>query len=118
MSLRDGKRLFGVLRTFDQYANLVLQNTIERIYLQSSYGEVNRGLYIVRGENVAWVGEIDPDKEDSIKEELKLEKVEYSEVEKQLAELVQAKKKLEKVRSKRLAHNFGILTEPFQDNMY
>ena len=30
--LKDGRNLFGILRTFDQFANLVLQDTLERIY--------------------------------------------------------------------------------------
>lgn len=29
--LRDGKNLIGTLRTFDQYLNLVLENTVERV---------------------------------------------------------------------------------------
>ncbi|KNZ56160.1 hypothetical protein VP01_2480g1 [Puccinia sorghi] len=33
VSLRDGKKLIGVLRSYDQFANLVLQDTIERIYV-------------------------------------------------------------------------------------
>ena len=33
--LRDGRMLFGVLRTFDQYANLILQHCVERIYILS-----------------------------------------------------------------------------------
>jgi U6 snRNA-associated Sm-like protein LSm1 len=87
--------------------------------VQDSYGEINRGLYIVRGENVAWVGEVDPDREDLIEEgQSKLSKVEYEEIEKRLDEVTKSRKKQEKVRSKKLVHDFGILTEPFQDNMY
>ncbi len=29
--LRDGRNLIGTLRTFDQFTNLVLENTIERV---------------------------------------------------------------------------------------
>ena len=53
--LRDGRNLFGILRTFDQFANLVLQDTFERIYLQEEgeaparFGEVYRGVFMVRG---------------------------------------------------------------------
>ncbi|EGX47984.1 hypothetical protein AOL_s00081g311 [Orbilia oligospora ATCC 24927] len=62
--LRDGRKLIGTLRSYDQYANLVLQDTIERLYSQNLYADVPRGCYIVRGENVLLLGEIDLDKED------------------------------------------------------
>ncbi|ODV96421.1 hypothetical protein PACTADRAFT_16555 [Pachysolen tannophilus NRRL Y-2460] len=63
--LRDGRNLFGILRTFDQYANLVLQDTVERIYLpDNKYSEADRGVFLIRGENVVMLGEIDIDKED------------------------------------------------------
>ncbi|KAK9368362.1 hypothetical protein V1509DRAFT_623850 [Lipomyces kononenkoae] len=64
--LRDGRKLIGILRSFDQYANLVLQDTIERIIVDAMYSDIERGVYIVRGENVVLVGEIDPEKEDRI----------------------------------------------------
>ncbi|PLW22352.1 hypothetical protein PCANC_27883 [Puccinia coronata f. sp. avenae] len=96
VSLRDGKKLIGVLRSYDQFANLVLQDTIERIYVDITrkhehehdqqqegsttndskthkkpnkickYTDVWRGIYLVRGENVVLIGEIDLDKEDDI----------------------------------------------------
>jgi len=39
-------------------ANLVLQDTIERIYVEDRYGDIPRGIYIVRGENVVLLGEV------------------------------------------------------------
>lgn len=30
--LRDGRNIVGTLRSFDQYLNLVLENTVERIF--------------------------------------------------------------------------------------
>lgn len=39
-------------------ANLVLQDTIERIYVGNEYGDIPRGIYIVRGENVVLLGEM------------------------------------------------------------
>lgn len=45
-------------------ANLVLQDAIERIFLGHRFGDVPKGTYIVRGENVVLMGEIDLDKED------------------------------------------------------
>ncbi|KAF7588691.1 SM-like, degradation of cytoplasmic mRNAs and positively regulates transcription initiation [Aspergillus hancockii] len=64
--LRDGRKLIGVLRSWDQFANLVLQDTIERLYAGNLYAEVPRGIFLVRGENVLLLGEIDLDKEDDI----------------------------------------------------
>ncbi|KAG5935481.1 hypothetical protein E4U59_005595 [Claviceps monticola] len=72
--LRDGKKLIGVLRSWDQFANLVLQSTIERIYAtkpgcdanapQGYYADIELGIFLVRGENVLLLGEIDLDKDD------------------------------------------------------
>ena len=39
-------------------ANLVLQDTIERIFVDNLYADVKRGIYLVRGENVLLLGEI------------------------------------------------------------
>jgi U6 snRNA-associated Sm-like protein LSm1 len=67
--LRDGKKIIGVLRSFDQYgkrlevpylclANLVLQDAIERIFVGDIYGDIYAGIYVIRGENVVLLGEI------------------------------------------------------------
>lgn len=71
--LRDGKLLFGVLRTFDQYANLILQHCKERIYLPETneYAEEDKGIYMIRGENVVMLGEVDIDREDQPLEQMK-----------------------------------------------
>lgn len=78
--LRDGRKLIGVLRSWDQFgapvhllreeglslqpltscpiANLVLQDTIERIFVRDLYADIPRGIFLVRGENVLLLGEI------------------------------------------------------------
>ena len=93
--LRDGRKLIGILRSFDQFgtaprapgpscrracaaagpltrcggplrwtcmsrlaANLVLQDTIERIHVGNMFGDIERGIFLVRGENVVLMGEI------------------------------------------------------------
>ncbi|EIE79648.1 U6 snRNA-associated Sm-like protein LSm1 [Rhizopus delemar RA 99-880] len=53
--LRDGRKLIGTLRSFDQF---VLQDTIERIYVGQCYGDIPRGIFLIRGENVVLLGEI------------------------------------------------------------
>ncbi len=50
--LRDGRTLIGYLRSVDQFANLVLHRCIERIHVGNEYGDISRGVYVVRGENV------------------------------------------------------------------
>lgn len=57
--LRDGKTLVGYLRTIDQFANLVLHETLERIHVDNYYGDIPRGIFLIRGENVVLAGEID-----------------------------------------------------------
>ncbi|CAL1695920.1 unnamed protein product [Somion occarium] len=64
--LRDGRKLQGVLRSYDQFANLVLEDTVERIYHQDVFAELKRGLFLIRGENVVLLGEIDLDQEDDV----------------------------------------------------
>lgn len=92
VALRDGRKLIGVLRSWDQFgkpshlsppseketisnnppkANLVLQSTIERIFVPPAdpsarglYADLPRGIFLVRGENVLLLGEIDLDKDD------------------------------------------------------
>ena len=58
ISLRDGRKLIGVLRSWDQFGNLVLQDTVERLFVQNLYADIDRGLFLVRGENVLLLGEI------------------------------------------------------------
>ncbi|KAI0033156.1 Sm-like ribonucleoprotein [Vararia minispora EC-137] len=64
--LRDGRKLHGVLRSYDQFANLVLEDTVERIYSGNTFAEKWCGLFLIRGENVVLLGEIDLDQEDDV----------------------------------------------------
>ncbi|KAJ3520895.1 hypothetical protein NM688_g9094 [Phlebia brevispora] len=64
--LRDGRKLQGVLRSYDQFANLVLEDTVERIYHQNMFAEQKCGLFLIRGENVVLLGEVDLDQEDDV----------------------------------------------------
>lgn len=52
-------------RTIDQFANLVLHETLERIHVDNCYGDIQRGIFLIRGENVVLAGEIDEEKEKS-----------------------------------------------------
>ncbi|KAK3320812.1 hypothetical protein B0T19DRAFT_249333 [Cercophora scortea] len=82
VALRDGRKLLGILRSWDQFeltrtlatpANLVLQSTKERIFVppgtapnqtRGLYADIERGIFLVRGENVLLLGEIDLDRDD------------------------------------------------------
>ena len=39
-------------------ANLLMQHTVERIHVGKQFGDIPRGIYLIRGENVALCGEI------------------------------------------------------------
>lgn len=58
----DGRNIVGTLKGFDQTVNLILDESHERVY-SSSMGveQIVLGLYIIRGDNVAVIGEIDED---------------------------------------------------------
>mmetsp|Transcript_159122 Transcript_159122/g.280961 ORF Transcript_159122/g.280961 Transcript_159122/m.280961 type:complete len:148 (+) Transcript_159122:164-607(+) len=67
--LRDGRKLFGWLRTFDQFANLLLEHTVERHILidverdEKKFADLYLGTMLVRGENVCLFGEVEPERE-------------------------------------------------------
>ncbi|KAH6931937.1 hypothetical protein HPB50_001675 [Hyalomma asiaticum] len=80
--LRDGRTLIGYLRSIDQFANL--------------YGDIPRGIFVIRGDNVVLLGEIDEEKEkDADLEEVSVEDI----LEVQRIE-ADAKQELEKQRAK------------------
>ena len=56
--LRDGRKIIGKMRSFDQFANIVLESAVERIIVGTSYADVPLGLYVIRGENVVLLGEV------------------------------------------------------------
>lgn len=56
----DGRVIIGTLKGFDQTINLILDDSHERVFSSSEGVEhVVLGLYIIRGDNVALIGEID-----------------------------------------------------------
>ncbi|XVF88916.1 hypothetical protein PTKIN_Ptkin19aG0089300 [Pterospermum kingtungense] len=62
--LRDGRKLLGLLRSFDQFANVVLEGACERVIVGDLYCDIPLGLYVIRGENVVLIGELDLEKEE------------------------------------------------------
>lgn len=124
--LRDGRNLFGILRTFDQFANVVLQDTVERIYLNSKndnlqidkpqrYGEINHGVFMIRGENVVMLGELDIDNEDDHLQQL--ERIPFDEAERELKELHSERIKEESAKSKKLLSK-GLVNDFMRFDLY
>ena len=63
--LRDGRHLVGKLRSFDQYMNLILEDTCERMIGNGKYADRLLGLHIVRGDSIVLLGQIDTDEVDA-----------------------------------------------------
>ncbi|GAA0139969.1 RNA splicing factor [Lithospermum erythrorhizon] len=62
--LRDGRKLLGTLRSFDQFANAVLEGACDRVIVGELYCDIPLGLYVIRGENVVLIGELAPGEEE------------------------------------------------------
>lgn len=97
-------------------ANLVLQSTIERIFLPPAepsstnalagpprglYADIDRGTFLVRGENVVMLGEIDLDRDDDPPPGY--DKAELGLVERAAKEKKEAEKSKNKSRVRKLA---------------
>ena len=119
--LRDGRKLLGVLRTWDQFANLVLTETKERYFVtvpsststpptsisteRKLYCDIPRGTYLVRGENVLLIGEVDLDRDDDAPEDYEEGKVEEVFAIQRGQEM--ERKKRDKVRSRKVGELWG-----------
>ncbi|KAL1501218.1 hypothetical protein ABEB36_006586 [Hypothenemus hampei] len=58
----DGRNFIGTLKGFDQTINIILDESHERVYSTTTGVEqVMLGLHIIRGDNVAIIGQIDED---------------------------------------------------------
>ncbi|KAG6879698.1 hypothetical protein C0992_012546 [Termitomyces sp. T32_za158] len=133
--LRDGRKLHGVLRSYDQFgelatphlaaareppydpsslANLVLEDTVERIYHGNAYAESWRGLYLIRGENVVLLGEIDLDQEDDIP----LQQVDWQTLEPFHKVESETKKQREEIKSQILFEKKGFCKEGGEGDGY
>lgn len=91
--LRDGKHLIGRLTSYDNFGSLVLENSSERKFAGGKYCDVEQGVFLVRGENITLIGEIDTKREAEAKMNgLGLQLAELEEVQK-LEEEEEAKRK-------------------------
>lgn len=109
--MTDGRQLFGVLRVFDQYGSIVIQDTFERIYLPDNrYGEEYIGDLLIRGENLLMIGDLDIDKEDEPID--KLERIPFDDAKREQKQISVNAVKIHKHKSSSL-HKYGKVTESF-----
>ncbi|EKX50868.1 hypothetical protein GUITHDRAFT_157257 [Guillardia theta CCMP2712] len=60
----DGRNIIGTLKGLDQKLNVILEECYERVFSkEAGVEQVTLGLYIVRGDNIAIVGEVDEHKD-------------------------------------------------------
>jgi U6 snRNA-associated Sm-like protein LSm8 len=65
--LQDGRAIVGTLAGFDQKSNIVLADSKERVYsVDEGVEEIPLGLYLVKGEMICLVGEIDEEIDKSV----------------------------------------------------
>jgi len=58
----DGRNFVGTLKGFDQTINIILDDSHERVYSGSQgIEQIPLGLHLIRGDNIAVVGELDED---------------------------------------------------------
>mmetsp|Transcript_3690 Transcript_3690/g.11024 ORF Transcript_3690/g.11024 Transcript_3690/m.11024 type:complete len:98 (+) Transcript_3690:203-496(+) len=63
----DGRNVQGTLRGVDQAHNLILEETVEKFFSVDSGVEiVSRGVFVIRGPNVAIIGLVDTEKDSEI----------------------------------------------------
>ncbi|CAK4070626.1 unnamed protein product [Aphanomyces euteiches] len=62
VTTNDGRNIIGVLKGYDQCINVILDNSFERVYSMHADVQIeNLGLFIVRGDNIAIIGEVPED---------------------------------------------------------
>ncbi|KAH9973876.1 Sm-like ribonucleoprotein [Lactifluus volemus] len=65
--LQDGRAIIGVLAGYDQKSNVVLSDSKERIYsMDEGVEEIPLGLYLVKGDMIILIGEIDEEHDRTI----------------------------------------------------
>ena len=63
----DGRNIVGRLRGYDRAINIILEDSHERAFSsEEGVEQIVLGLYVVRGDNMAIVGELDAEKDASL----------------------------------------------------
>ncbi|WVR07933.1 hypothetical protein IAU60_004976 [Kwoniella sp. DSM 27419] len=111
--LRDGRKLIGVFRSYDQFANFLLEACVERIHLRYEYAEKDIGILLIRGENVVALGEIDLIAEDMVP----LREVPWQQLEEQITADNKRRERDNAVRDKILGQ-MGFVNEGREGDAY
>ena len=63
--LQSDEHILGTLRSFDQFGNFVLEKAVRRFYEGKFFTDMPLGasFFIIRGENVEILGEVDEEKD-------------------------------------------------------
>ncbi|KAI5189216.1 U6 snRNA-associated Sm-like protein LSm1 [Nematocida minor] len=72
--MRDNTTVEGILRSYDQYYNVLLENAKEMTVLEEEYSVLESETVLLRGENIVLLGE------GSITADGKMKKIEHSEI--------------------------------------
>ena len=56
------------MRCFDQFSNVVMEDTYERHIVDGLYGDIPLGLYMIRGDSIVLAGELDTEREEGLKQ--------------------------------------------------
>ncbi|AAW41037.1 hypothetical protein CNBA5220 [Cryptococcus deneoformans B-3501A] len=65
--LQDGRVIVGKLKGYDPRTNLILSDSVEREFSMDQGVEmIPLGLYVIKGDNVAVVAELDEEKDSTI----------------------------------------------------
>ncbi|KAI0732705.1 hypothetical protein C8Q72DRAFT_816589 [Fomitopsis betulina] len=65
--LQDGRAIVGVMAGYDQKSNVVLSDSKERVYsVEDGVEEIPLGLYLVKGDQIVLIGELDDATDQSI----------------------------------------------------
>ncbi|CAO0800839.1 unnamed protein product [Mucor circinelloides] len=59
----DGRVLVGKLRGTDQASNIILEKCHERVFSSEGTEVISLGLFLLRGDNLVTIGELDTEKE-------------------------------------------------------
>lgn len=87
---------------------MALEDTVERIAVGDCFGDLPLGLYIVRGENVALMGEMDDEKEQELLKNKILKEVSLEKIS-EMAKKEQEEKLLERKLQEKLLRKKGII---------
>lgn len=119
LTLRDGTILIGVLRSYDEFGSLVLQDAVERIFHNGKFAERELGVWIIRGETVALLGRIDPER-DSENEALVREKWQHTDFSSLEKERDADREKFNEERGSRIAEGLqlGLVGTKLSGNPY